>query len=743
MKKILSMLYLFIMALFVFSMSGCGGSGGGVQTARTQQSLQSRRMIVTSRALKRDGSYNIFRGNQVGIIGTTAKYYVAPVTRGSEDITLNLEFFNSISDDVPFIITENGSDTDVIFAYNPSGSGIDTTTPYGEVNRYGGAAQKMTYTNLEFATSSINLESDDQIFDIVLNSDGTATIDGSTIPSYEFVWHADPQHPTEYWTLGDGTTEYSADDYEAAITSTISGLYIAHDVRYMSNTLEFSTSNTAKKDEDTEYVVYYDMSSSAVSEAVAALGTTYGSAYSSDKYIFATLPMQVAGMGGMPGGEFPGGGEVPGGNMPGGGGGPNPPNFASFSSAADTSSIPAFSTMTHSAAEAYNNPVLHITEPGTYRLSGTWKGQIWVELGAKVKHQARIILDGVDVECTVAPAIVFYKVYKWAENGGMGYDTQSVLAANNLWKNIGAKMISDDTGDYDVGALVEIADGTTNKFTGTNLYRILELCPKLDDDTNLPKYTGSGIGTDISEQEKMYKLDGAFHSRRTMVIGGGANGTGTLTINSTYEGLDSEMHLFMESGIINVTASDDAINVNEDYVSVFQMDSGTLTINSTGGDGIDSNGWVSIQGGTLNITAGTTSQDSAGEAGIDAENGVDISGNAVYNYSQASNNGGGGAAPGGESGESSTSGNQSGTDTSTNTNTNTNSNTNSDTSTNTNSNTSTVTETTVTIGGDTVFTLFPEETTIQIDTEGVRNIPSSSNIFRTVHKINDFGGIKQ
>ena len=393
---------------------------------------------------------------------------------------------------------------------------------------------------------------------------------------------------------------------------------------------------------------------------------------------------------------------------------------------ATDSTIAAMSTMTHSASDAYNNPVLHITKAGTYRISGTWHGQIWIETGAKAQHQVALILNGVEVSCDVAPALVFYKVYKWAENGGQGYDTQSVLAANDLWKSLGDKMVSSD-GFYDVGAIVEIADGTTNTFTGANTYRILELSPKLDDDTDLPKYSASEIGSNISAQQKMYKLDGAFHSRRTMVIGGGSAGTGRLNITSTTcEGLDSEMHMLIDGGVIKVSAPDDGINVNEDNVSVFTMDSGTLTVSSTGGDGIDSNGWVAFNGGTLNITAGSQRQNSAGEAGIDAENGVYIYDSNAYTWTAASGN----TNPGG------------------NTNNGTDNNTD-------NGNTQTDTGNTT---GYTVYTTIPAEgfvhtvdetptltlcaPSFEEDTEGTRNINSSGSTFPLVHRVNDFAGIK-
>lgn len=744
MKKFCVTVYLVIMALCVITMSGCGGSSNKPSSNNTDsQSAQSRSMILSTNALKRGGKYSLFRGDRVTVKGTNAKYYLAPVTRGSETITMNLEFADAVSQDLPFVITEAGDDTNILFSYNPKGTGIDTTTP--SVTRWGGGTQQLKYTNLTLAGSSVILD-DSDVIDIVLKSDGTATAAGTSIPSYNYVWHADPQHPAQYWTLGmNGTDELDADAYEAAIEAagTNNGLYIAHDIRYTPSGLGFSTSQTAKKDEDTEYVVYYDSSSSAVAKAIAALGTTYGAEYSTDKYIFATLPMSNGAMGG----GTPGEGTMPSGDRPG-----TPPSGDTrlpvmgsvLASATDDSSIAAVSTMTHSASDAYNNPVLHITEAGTYRISGTWNGQIWVEVGTKATHQVAIILNGVTVKCTVAPALVFYKVYKWAEDNG--YDDQSTLSANNLWRNIGAEMISSD-GNYDVGAIVQVADGTTNSFTGANTYRILELCPKLDDNDN-PKYTGSNIniGTDIGQQEKMYKLDSAFHSRRTMVIGGGEAGTGTLNITSTtYEGLGSEMHMLIDGGNISVTATDDGVNVNEDNVSVFQMDSGTLTVSSTNGDGVDSNGWISVNGGTLDVTAGQSS--TGNEAGLDADNDIYISSSAKYTYHQA--NSGGGTTPGGDVPSGTTSGDQSGNTGNTDTGNNNTDNTgNTDTGNNNTGNNDTTTysiipvaETTATIDSASKFIMFPKSSTIETDTEGSRSIASSSETFELVHRVNDFAGI--
>ena len=58
-----------------------------------------------------------------------------------------------------------------------------------------------------------------------------------------------------------------------------------------------------------------------------------------------------------------------------------------------------------------------ITQPGTYRLTGTLsQGQIFVDLGEGAQDDptavVTLVLDSADVTCTVAPAIFFYRVYE-------------------------------------------------------------------------------------------------------------------------------------------------------------------------------------------------------------------------------------------------------------------------------------------------------------------------------------------
>lgn len=167
--------------------------------------------------------------------------------------------------------------------------------------------------------------------------------------------------------------------------------------------------------------------------------------------------------------------------------------------------------MMHSAGEAYENAVLHITQPGTYVLEGEWHGQIWIDLGdtddtfTDESAKVTLILNGVDVTCTV--------------------------------------------------------------------------------------------------------------------------GTGVLNIESGYEGLDTELHLTLNGGNVHILSQDDGINVNEDGVSVVTVNGGSLHIvggAGSEGDGIDSNGFLVINGGVVISTANP-----AADSGLDSDMGSYINGGYV------------------------------------------------------------------------------------------------------------------
>ena len=240
----------------------------------------------------------------------------------------------------------------------------------------------------------------------------------------------------------------------------------------------------------------------------------------------------------------------------------------------------------HSAEEAAKHTVIHINAPGTYVLTGKLSaGQVAVDLGEDAKDDpdavVTLILDNTDITCTVAPAVIFYNVYECGDSANPTAVVDTSAA----------------------GANVVLADGSRNYVNGSHVAKIFK------------------PGTD----KKLHKYDGAFYSKMSMNVGG----EGFLYIVADNEGLDSELHLTVNSGQIYIKSGNDGINTNEDGVSVTTINGGILRIDVTGstgeGDGIDSNGWLVINGGNVFAFGCGTS----GDAGIDSDMGIRISGGTV------------------------------------------------------------------------------------------------------------------
>jgi hypothetical protein len=96
--------------------------------------------------------------------------------------------------------------------------------------------------------------------------------------------------------------------------------------------------------------------------------------------------------------------------------------------------------------------------------------------------------------------------------------------------------------------------------------------------------------------------DAAIYSKKDLTV----NGSGTLNVNGTLgNGIETKDDLVVTGGIININAANDALR-GRDSIAI---NGGTFTLN-TKGDGLQSNndinlekGWISIDGGTFHITA--------------------------------------------------------------------------------------------------------------------------------------------
>ena len=255
----------------------------------------------------------------------------------------------------------------------------------------------------------------------------------------------------------------------------------------------------------------------------------------------------------------------------------------------------------HTKAECNKEKLIKISEPGTYIVSGTLNGQLAVELSSNTDSTqiVTLVLNGVTITSKVAPGLIYYKAYEidTTEYEDTGEKISYDKASNLNFDSAGAKVI--------------LADDKTNTVTGSHVAKCY-------------KYTENSDGTITMTTSKRAKYDGAFYSKVSLVIKAETKENGVLNIVADNEGLDTEKHLLIESGVVNIASQDDGINTNEEGGSVTLIKGGKLTINAglgEEGDGIDSNGYLIINGGTV-ISAAKPASDS----GMDADLGVVVNG---------------------------------------------------------------------------------------------------------------------
>ena len=221
---------------------------------------------------------------------------------------------------------------------------------------------------------------------------------------------------------------------------------------------------------------------------------------------------------------------------------------------------------------SYSNSVLYISESGAYIISGTLTGQMSVSVSGVIE----LVLNGATIKTSSNNALIILKAYEMDSSSSMTYEQ----AKKFNFDNAGVKVI--------------IADGSENTISG---------------------------GSSTS-------YDGAIHSQVSILFTGETKGDGILNIISTSEGVESKRHIFVNGGVIKIAAQDDGMNAKKDTISVAYIKGGKVLINSglgTEGDGIDSNGYVIIEGGEV-ISSARPNADS----GLDSNNGIFVDGGILY-----------------------------------------------------------------------------------------------------------------
>lgn len=123
--------------------------------------------------------------------------------------------------------------------------------------------------------------------------------------------------------------------------------------------------------------------------------------------------------------------------------------------------------------------------------------------------------------------------------------------------------------------------------------------------------------------------DDALHADYSLTIGEDGSVGPTITISSCYEGLEGA-NLLVASGQISICSEDDCLNAANsdltDYAFTTDITGGTIRAYASSGDGLDSNGSLTISGGTLTVWTANAADNQA----LDADGTISITGGTVF-----------------------------------------------------------------------------------------------------------------
>lgn len=270
---------------------------------------------------------------------------------------------------------------------------------------------------------------------------------------------------------------------------------------------------------------------------------------------------------------------------------------------------------------------LSITGPGHYTLSGSCSdGSVTVKKGVT---GVQLTLDGLDLTSAQTAPLVCAKSSQVTIEVAEGTEnTLSDTEQNN-------DEVHTDNLDAE-NAVIKCKDGSQVALCGTGTLNIVSkgkngIKSGMTTETEgeawmtidgLTLNITASVNDAINAEEKLDVLGGkitisaaddAIHCDRTLNIGASGTVGPTIQIDKCYEGLEGA-DLTVFSGDITIHSEDDGINAaNSDltgYPFTLTIAGGKVLIDTTAGDGIDSNGTLTITGGNVQVY-GTSNGDNA------------------------------------------------------------------------------------------------------------------------------------
>ena len=282
---------------------------------------------------------------------------------------------------------------------------------------------------------------------------------------------------------------------------------------------------------------------------------------------------------------------------------------------------------------------LTITKSGTYLLSGTCaNGSVKVK---KSTTGVALVLQGLSLTCEGTAPLVCGKSTEvtivagantentLADTENNNEETGNTQAENAVIKcKDGSQVILCGTGSLTIQANAKngIHSGATTQEEGEAGLTIRELTLNI------------GAANDAVNAEAALNVesgnlsisagDDTLHCDNTLSIGADNTQGPTIAISDCNEGLEgAAVNVF--SGEVNIVSTDDCINAANSDLSGFDyqlnISGGSVTAYTRTGDGFDSNGDITISGGTVAVWSANTADNSP----LDADGTVSISGGTV------------------------------------------------------------------------------------------------------------------
>ncbi len=287
--------------------------------------------------------------------------------------------------------------------------------------------------------------------------------------------------------------------------------------------------------------------------------------------------------------------------------------------------------VTGNGAYIYNGN-LYIVYAGTYVISGELSdGSVIVD--ADGDDDIQIVLNGVNLTCTDTAAFI-------VENADNVYLTLAEGTENTISDGDTRSESAEEDGVN--GALFARDDLTINgsgSLTVTGNYRHGIVAK---DDLVI---TGGTI-TVTAVEDAMHANDSVRIADADLTIDAGDDGitvsnddatdyfymeSGTLTINSCYEGVEANA-IYIEGGTITVYPSDDGFNATGSSGDGIIVNDGVITIINESGmdaDGMDSNSSITINGGTVTISVPSDGSNTALDYGSENQGTLSLNGGTV------------------------------------------------------------------------------------------------------------------